>query len=268
MEPVSIADFVTLGRSFAILSRPDVFHIKVVTENVSALIAALQGIEGGEPFHQGIVKLMRFGQTLEDIVHKKPRIDTLPADQFTRLEEIVTFVGQEVDDKLGRGEVAIIERSEVSESLRALDLRLKDERERIILSDALRCLECKAFRATIVMGWNLAYERLRGWIFRSRKNRLQRFNAVLTTKQRTASKTHEPIAIYEDFFELGERLVVDVAYEAKLFRKHTHQVLLNALTERNHFAHPSSRQATAATATGYIENLVVNVLASPLFSPR
>jgi hypothetical protein len=41
-----------------------------------------------------------------------------------------------------------------------LPAKIPDLAERSFLDEGLRCLRCKAFRASIVMTWNLAYDHL------------------------------------------------------------------------------------------------------------
>lgn len=189
----------------------------------------------------------------------------LPRDLFDKLRSIVASVREKARHEVAGQLVLKLEISSVTESLRALQQTVTIDQEQILLADALRCLECGAFRAAIVMGWNLTFERLRRWIFRSPRKRKAAFNAALVTKPKSKNVNHKPLQIYEDFYELSERQILDIAYEAKLFSKQKHQVLINALSDRNHFAHPSSRRATSATAAGYIENLVVNILQDDTF---
>jgi hypothetical protein len=144
--------------------------------------------------------------------------------------------------------------------------RVKGSDRDMMIREAVRCLESGACRAAIVMTWCLTFDHVRQWIFSSKTKRLKDFNSVLTTMHRTATKLHDPITTYDDFNEHGERAVLDIAYQAKLFIKQKHQVLVNALTDRNHFAHPNSRGATLESALGYVDNLCVNVLKHPDFA--
>jgi hypothetical protein len=149
---------------------------------------------------------------------------------------------------------------QTNDTIEMLDnLHFDEGSERIILCDLIQCLQTCAYRAAIVMGWNLAFEHVRREIFRD-VGKLGQFNLVLVTKRRSQSQNHSPVVVYDDFFELSERFVVDIAYEARLFSKQQHQLLLSSLTDRNHFAHPNSRVATSAFCLGYVESLVVNVL--------
>ena len=67
----------------------------------------------------------------------------------------------------------------VDAMLQNLPGRISDEAERLFLSEAIVCFRNKAFRATIVMTWNLAYDHLLTWIV---GNHLAAFNAAIPRK--------------------------------------------------------------------------------------
>ena len=115
------------------------------------------------------------------------------------------------------------------------------------------------------MAWNLTYDHIRRWIFVSKRGRLPKFNAKLSARNKSPTVKHDPIVEYEDFEQHKESLVLDLAYEAKLYPKYINQLLGNGLTDRNHLAHPSSRQANLTSAIGYIENFMLNVLYNEMF---
>jgi hypothetical protein len=161
----------------------------------------------------------------------------------------------------------VANRSAIMPKLAALK-RAKGSDRDMMIQETQRCIESGACRAAMVMAWCLAYDHLRQWIFSNKNRRLPAFNGVLTTKNRTKTQLYDPITAYEEFDDLGERFVIDIAYEAKLFPKQKHQVLVNGLTDRNHFAHPNSRGATLESAVGYIDNLLVNLLTHDDFGFR
>jgi hypothetical protein len=211
----------------------------------------------------------KFQEEVREAVRKDPEIFAtgLSIPYAEKLKQMALPVRQLVLEEAKKRHVLTTDGAAFSEAmkrvsmLQELEKGLADERLKTIAGETVRCLAAGAYRAAIVMGWNLTYEFLRQWLYDlPAKSRLDRFNAVLTTKYRSRSQTYSAVTSYEDFFELGERLVLDTAYEADLFRKHHHQVLLNGLTDRNHFAHSSSRVTTPSSATGYIENLVANII--------
>ena len=57
---------------------------------------------------------------------------------------------------------------------------MSDEGERLFLSEAIKCYNVKAFRAAIIMAWNLAYDRLLHWIIADQQ-RLVAFNSRIVT---------------------------------------------------------------------------------------
>lgn len=72
--------------------------------------------------------------------------------------------------------------------------------EQIFLKEALACYRAGAFRATIVMTWNLAYYHVTEWILAD-NDRLNDFNAAIS--KRFPRKT-EKISTQDDFDEFKE----------------------------------------------------------------
>jgi hypothetical protein len=161
-------------------------------------------------------------------------------------------------------QVVRIDRSIVSDDLRRLHENAKDDHQATLIDEAIRCLECGAYRSAIVTGWNLAFDHFRQWIYSSPRKRLKLLNTTLAANNRKPSN----IVQYEDFFELYERILIDDSYTAKLFKKGQHKFLVGALDTRNGFAHPSNMIATGASASGYIDSLIKNIITNPHFSYR
>lgn len=124
------------------------------------------------------------------------------------------------------------------------------------------CLKAKAYRAAIVMAWNLAYCHLCQWVV---CEKLREFNTILTSHYKSKTKKHDPVKSRADVPE-GERFVIDVCHEAGLFSKDRLKTLKNGLDKRNLYAHPSTAKATAAIAAGHIEDLLVHIVLDPHFS--
>lgn len=203
-----------------------------------------------------------------DLIHserKGPRgAGLVPEALLSGLQACVSAIRDAVSQQAQEREIVTLDRCEASRALRDLTDCVTDPYQRVLLADAIRCLECHANYAAVVMAWNLTYDRLRRWIFRSRKRRAA-FNAVLVTRK-VDGVPYQTAVAYDDLIELGERFLIDVAYQAKLFPKQKHQVLVNALTDRNHFAHPSHRKLTPTTAAGYVETLVINIHRDRVFA--
>jgi hypothetical protein len=84
---------------------------------------------------------------------------------------------QALDGRFGRRPDAAV----IPQLLKDLPGKISDQGERLFLSEALKCYHAKAFRATIVMAWNLAYDHLLHWILRE-PARLAAFNSKIAGK--------------------------------------------------------------------------------------
>jgi hypothetical protein len=131
--------------------------------------------------------------------------------------------------------------------------------------EAIRCLECKAFRAAIVTGWNMAYDYIRQWAF---DLHLAAFNNRLTAHyvQRNGTPQYDPIADYRDFFDSqapGERIVLDVLQLERLIGGRLHGDLCKYLRDRNEVAHATGKSPTATQANAYIEHLIDILVGKP-----
>ena len=73
------------------------------------------------------------------------------------------------------------EKKEVSQSLKELAQQINDPAQKVFFEETIACLAAKAYRAAIVMSWNLAYDHLLGWLIKD-QNRLKEFNAKLTKR--------------------------------------------------------------------------------------
>src|SRR5262249_39192629 len=138
--------------------------------------------------------------------------ERLPNEFLTQ----ITDLSQELEQLIMQSantEVVRINRSAVSDGLRLLHKTASDPYQQEYIAETIRALETGACRAAIVMGWNIAFDHLRQWIFASPRKRLKAFNAVTTTRNRKPLQ----VAKYDDFFDHRERDVIEDAYEGKLF---------------------------------------------------
>jgi hypothetical protein len=163
-------------------------------------------------------------------------------------------VQRQYDQKYGRHETVVI----VSDILKELPGNVADKAERLFLTEALTCYEHQAFRAAIVMTWNLAYDHLLRWIVGDAQ-RLAEFNTAIPRKY--PKKAGLVIADREGFEELREFEVIEVCGTACLFStNNVKKILLDKLTKRNMAAHPSLVEITRHQADDTITDLVHNVV--------
>lgn len=143
----------------------------------------------------------------------------------------------------------------VDSLLASLPGHLHANHERAYLEEALVCFRQKAFRASVVMTWNLAFDHLCQTIL---TNHLAAFNTQLpiTFKRPKISA----IRRRDDFEILKESEVIQVAKSANIISNSVRKVLDEKLARRNIAAHPSAVGISSLTAEEYIIDLVNNVV--------
>jgi hypothetical protein len=158
------------------------------------------------------------------------------------------------DSVLGKRDTTVA----VDKLLQELPDKLKIEAEKVFLEEAITCFRHGAFRAAIVMTWNLAYNHLCKVILNDGKL-LADFNTQLPKS--FAKKAHlSPISKREDFEELKESEALQIAKSAGIITDNLHKILKEKLDRRNMAAHPSTVVISKLQAEDFIHDLVVNVL--------
>lgn len=149
---------------------------------------------------------------------------------------------------------------EVSQFLSDLLGKVPDETERMFLSEALTCYKYQAYRAAIVMTWNLAYDHLIRWVAAS-PQRLVAFNGSVVARIGSKRGTGLSITARDDFMELKEHEVIDICGSSGILPSRAiKQVLNEQLTRRNIAAHPSMVEIRRSQADDTITTLVNNVV--------
>lgn len=161
-------------------------------------------------------------------------------------------VRRSMDAKVG-GNPSVIA---VSKLLSDLPAKVPNVVERDFLNEALSCYKVKAYRAAIVMTWNLAYDHLMSWLLAD-PARLDQLNAGIIKRFPALKVT---IAARDDFDELKESQLIAACRTARLFNKNVVDILDAKLTRRNSVAHPSTIVVTQAQADDTITDLVNNVV--------
>jgi hypothetical protein len=198
----------------------------------------------------------------------KLHIDEPPAlaTYLTRLADAKDFIAERGKYKLARTARAELDKKYgVHHSVVAVDKILTDLpamvpniNERAFLQEALTCYRSRAFRACIVMTWNLAYAHLLDWVLTD-PNRLATFNTGIT--KRYPKKTGLTVSKYDEFLdELKEREVIEVCSSAGLINSNIFKILKDKLDRRNTVAHPSVVVVVQHQADDTVSELVNNVV--------
>jgi hypothetical protein len=187
--------------------------------------------------------------TLKQLSEQKPPI-LLRDPRGYRLEARVRAA---LDERYGQSRRMVA----VSKILADLPAKVPQLAERAFLGETIICFRNSAFRACIVMAWNLAYYHLLEWIFNDAA-RLATFNAQIPVRYK--KKTDITITKLTDFEDLKESEVIEVCNSANLFSKNITRILNEKLVRRNLAAHPSDVIITEAQAEDVITDLVNNVV--------
>jgi hypothetical protein len=131
--------------------------------------------------------------------------------------------------------------------------RVTDPAQKAVLAETLACFKHHAYRAAIVMAWNLAFSEVLDRIF---VKHLVEFNAQLPKVLPKASL----IAKRADFEDLKESKIIEIAKGAGILSGSTAKILTEKLNKRNTAAHPSVVTVLAVTAEEVIADLVENVI--------
>ena len=156
-----------------------------------------------------------------------------------------------LDKKYGKRESTVV----VERILTELPGKVHEAVERAYLEEALVCFRHGAFRASIVMVWNLAFDHLCQIVL---AKKLAEFNAQLP---RTCPKAKiQVITSRDDLTDFKESEVLQVCRSAGIVTGNLDKVLKEKLNRRNIAAHPSGVQTTQLTAEEFIRDLVENVV--------
>jgi len=167
--------------------------------------------------------------------------------------KLARSVRSDLDKKYGIHQTVV----QVSKLLTDLVGKVPDLAERDFLDEAIKCYRVAAYRACIVMVWNVAYNHLLNWLLND-SARLTAFNAAIV--KRNAKKGGLVIAKYDDFEDLKEREVIDICNIANLVNSNVYKILREKLDGRNIAAHPSNVVVVRPQADDAITDLVNNVM--------
>lgn len=150
---------------------------------------------------------------------------------------------------------------QIAKMLETLPNELPDLAEKTFLVETLRCLKVGAYRASIVMAWNLAYHHLCDYILKS-PDRLSDFNTQWPSVYPGHHKKESKIIVSMDDFgqELKESHVIEICVSAALITKDQRKILTEKLGTRNTAAHPSSVKIEQLQAEEFIDSLIKNVV--------
>jgi hypothetical protein len=147
---------------------------------------------------------------------------------------------------------------QVSKLLADLPDKVPDVAEKVFLIEALDCYRVRAYRACIVMTWNLAFNHLLNWILKD-PARLAAFND--TIPKRYQKRVGVVMKTYDDFAdEFNESEIIEVCNSAQTVNGNIIKILKEKLVKRNIAAHPSSVVVVQSQADDVVTDVVNNVV--------
>ena len=198
--------------------------------------------------HLHYAKPQNLSGCLAQLQQKKPP-DLLKDRRGYRLEGRIR---EAYDAKYGTRPLTIV----VDTLLSELPGKVPGEAERLFLAEAISCFRIKAFRAAIVMTWNVAYDHFEEWILR---NHLAAFNARIAVNY--PKRTGIAIRAKEDFSDhFKESEVIEISRSACFLHDNIKKIMNEKLAKRNLAAHPSLIEITQYQAEDVISDLVTNVI--------
>jgi hypothetical protein len=162
-------------------------------------------------------------------------------------------VREKYETKYGQRVMAVT----VDKLLLDLPSQVPNLAERTFLDETIKCYRAGAFRATIVMAWNLAYHHLCDYVLRKH---LAAFNAQWPKSfaKRHAGARVSAVVKHDDFAELKESEVIQICRTAAIISGDLFKVLNEKLDKRNSAAHPSNIVIHMQTAEEFILDLITN----------
>src|SRR5579883_2870513 len=134
--------------------------------------------------------------------------------------------------------------------------KVSSNAERVFLQEAITCFQHLAFRAAIVMTWNLAFFHLREFVL---TRRLADFNSQFP-KVFPKKRLPAGVVIVEDFNEFKESEFLEICRGSNIIDGNMYKILDEKLGKRNMAAHPSTVAITQLQAEEFISDLVNNIV--------
>jgi len=144
----------------------------------------------------------------------------------------------------------------VSNDMRDLLSHVHNPAENEFFKEAIDCYEISAYRAAIVMVWNLTVDHLYQYIL---THKLTDFNAALAKNTDKRVKITS-VALKDDFSEIPENKFIEFCRSGNVVSNDVRKILETKLGIRNSYAHPSNIKILEIKASEFISDLITNVI--------
>src|SRR5438132_1603016 len=157
LSSLTALDYVTVGQAMSVLRNPRNARVDDYQSEISGLMDWLEACDF--PATKAAAQALKAAR----IPHKDGIITESAARE---LSAMVNAIHLTLDHESKGRQVIALNTGGVSAKLRNLPARVAlNDTQRHLLDETIRCLECAAYRAAAVMGWNLAYDYIRRWLW-------------------------------------------------------------------------------------------------------
>lgn len=236
------------------------FHSLPPAEQIMAFAWFLHSHDGAERFDNAMIRECYRDADIRapDVSIYIPRLADKKRGGFikdARGYRLAGAVRTEFDARYGKHPTTIA----VTKLLADLPAKIPNIEQREFLDEALNCYKVSAFRAAIVMTWNLAYDHLLRWIVGD-AHRLSEFNAAIVRKYPKRQERISDLTDFEQFKEAEVLAVLRTGQTQLNIGKNVLDILDEKLKRRNAAAHPSRVSIGEPQANAIIIDLVQNVV--------
>jgi hypothetical protein len=258
---IPLVNFVILGQQLSYLSNPQISLVQTYFQEIRGFMQSLSDCD-----------LQRTRQAAEPLgstglIYADHRGFINPAG-VTYFNAMLATIRSVLYAEATEKQAIAINAGSVSQQLRDLRSALPlNASQRHLLDETILCLEAGADRAAMVMGWNLAYDFIRQWVY---DNHLAAFNQELARNlDRTGNPAFDPVTAYHDFFasKPGEMKVIETCSAANIFSGRIGDDLRHHLRRRNDYAHRSFTTPSTDQAAAYIKELLDIITCPPFVVP-
>lgn len=259
-DVVDAYGYVEIGFHIRALLYTSSSDVKWVANHVGNLAKKLDDLGFTYPRDQ----LLAIGKLLDEAIRSSGEKTKMKEEVAHKLRVVVDCVHDTVKTQTKDQRIVLLLSSSVSSKLKDYARRGSlTPRQTYLYNEAVLSIETGAYRSAVVMGWNLAFDIIREWVFGD-PVKLAAFNAYLSTLvNRAGNPLYDPIVQYSDFYEISEKVILDVCKGANLFGGNLYDDLRGYLRQRNSYAHASDFHPTVSQANGIIDHLIDAVVRLP-----
>lgn len=258
MNTVPASAFLGIGQSMMYLGNPHAVASDAYVQAIEDLIKQLKACE--------FVSTAATAKTLSEYSYPYNKFTNRFSDEsVVHLKSCVKAIANSLSHESEGCRLVRLQADVVPTGFRDLGTTVNlTETQSRLQDETIHCLEVSAYRSAAVMGWNLAYDFIRQWVFDNALGTFQNYLGAMYSQK-------SPISDYADFWTadrpLSEfeflRVCRGPGGQQNILRDKLIDDLVHYLRQRNNYAHPNFIQPSANKTNAYIEHLIDAITGSP-----